>query len=157
MEITTLIPVDRIARIAHEANREYATFLGEEALLQHKKANPALLPWEQLDSETMHSAITGVQAVIKDPYISPEALHNCWLETKKEFGWKYGPAKDVVAKTHPCIVPYGELPEAQRRKDVLFRGIVSMFLVLPAHGELSSGQGTNEKMSIPPVDPAAGL
>ena len=30
--------------------------------------------------------------------------------------------KDPAAKTHPCMVPYADLPESQRRKDALVSG-----------------------------------
>jgi hypothetical protein len=36
----------------------------------------------------------------------------------------YGEVKDAVAKTHPCMVPYDDLPEFQRKKDALFLAIV---------------------------------
>jgi hypothetical protein len=39
-------------------------------------------------------------------------------------GWRYGEAKDEGAKTHPCPVPFAELPEDQQRKDALFVAIV---------------------------------
>lgn len=36
----------------------------------------------------------------------------------------YGEVKDGEAKTHPCLVPYEQLPPAQRLKDDLFAAIV---------------------------------
>lgn len=39
-------------------------------------------------------------------------------------GWTYGPVKDFAAKTSPCLIPYADLPEAQRRKDALFQSVV---------------------------------
>ncbi len=39
-------------------------------------------------------------------------------------GWVWGPVKDPAQKQHPCIVPYLNLPIAQRRKDALFYAIV---------------------------------
>lgn len=51
---------------------------------------------------------------------TPEQSHRCWLEHKRADGWTYGPIKDPEAKTHPCMVPYAELPPAQRLKDDLF-------------------------------------
>ncbi len=45
--------------------------------------------------------------------------HEAWLIEKDRTGWKYGAVKDPVLKTHPCMVPYDELPEAQRKKDHL--------------------------------------
>ena len=32
--------------------------------------------------------------------------------------------KDAEKKTHPCIVPYSDLPVVQRAKDYLFREVV---------------------------------
>jgi hypothetical protein len=46
------------------------------------------------------------------------------LEDKKKDGWVYGEVKDAEAKTHPCIVPFEELPEFQKKKDALFCAIV---------------------------------
>lgn len=32
-------------------------------------------------------------------------------------GWSYGPERDDAAKKHPCLIPYEELPEAEREYD----------------------------------------
>jgi ryanodine receptor 2 len=32
-------------------------------------------------------------------------------------GWTYGPERDGQAKTHPCLVPYDELPEDEKEYD----------------------------------------
>lgn len=46
------------------------------------------------------------------------------MEEKVNDGWVYGEVKDADKKTHPCIVPYNELPEFQKKKDHLFIAIV---------------------------------
>jgi len=56
---------------------------------------------------------------------SPAESHAAWLALKVAEGWIYGPVKDADAKTHPCCVPYSELPQAQRVKDFLFRAVVN--------------------------------
>ena len=38
-------------------------------------------------------------------------------------GWVYGPTKDAATKTHPCCVPYTELPPIQKVKDAYFEGM----------------------------------
>jgi hypothetical protein len=43
--------------------------------------------------------------------------HRRWMEEKLKGGWQYGPVKDPVKKTHPCLVPWEELPEDEREKD----------------------------------------
>jgi hypothetical protein len=32
-------------------------------------------------------------------------------------GWRHGPACDDVAKTHPDLVPYEDLPESEKQYD----------------------------------------
>lgn len=46
------------------------------------------------------------------------------MKEKIGAGWGYGEVKDANAKTHPCIVPFDQLPEFQRKKDALFCAIV---------------------------------
>lgn len=55
---------------------------------------------------------------------TPEDLHQSWCDFKAADGWVYGEVKDAEAKTHPCLVPYEELPEEQRIKDDLFKAVV---------------------------------
>jgi hypothetical protein len=51
-----------------------------------------------------------------------------WCAQKENDGWVYGPQKDAVAKTHPCLVPYEQLSADQRKKDRLFFAIVPAVL-----------------------------
>lgn len=102
-----------IAFVCHEANRA----------LQRIQSDPApSLPWDMAGAETRLSAIEGVQHAMAGH--SPEQLHETWCEFKTRNGWIYGPEKDECKKTHPCLVPYEDLPQAQRDKDVVFGAIV---------------------------------
>ena len=58
------------------------------------------------------------------PVSAPSASHESWLVEKRAAGWKYGPVKDAEAWTHPCVVPYDDLPQEQRAKDYLFQAVV---------------------------------
>lgn len=45
--------------------------------------------------------------------------HDRWSETLRARGWVYAPGpKDLEKKTHECLVPWEELPEVEREKDV---------------------------------------
>ena len=44
-------------------------------------------------------------------------VHEVWAANRIAEGWTYGPARDDVAKTHPCLVPYDELPESEKAYD----------------------------------------
>lgn len=54
----------------------------------------------------------------------PEASHLSWMKQKLEEGWVYGEVKDPEAKTHPCLVPFDQLPREQQAKDFIFRAVV---------------------------------
>lgn len=101
-----------IAETCHEANR----------VLQAANGDPVSRPWAELDEETRLSALDGVLNALDGA--TPEESHRNWLSFKYSHGWAYGAAKDEVAKAHPCMVAYEDLPDEQRAKDRLFTAIV---------------------------------
>lgn len=103
-----------IAIICHQANKAYCLTLGDDS----QKDWPDAPQWQR------DSAIKGVEFILENPDAPPSASHDSWLAEKEKDGWKYGEIKDADAKTHPCCVPYDELPSAQKAKDYLFGGIV---------------------------------
>ncbi len=46
-----------------------------------------------------------------------ENTHEVWAQRRLAGGWTYGPRRDDVAKTHPCLVPYADLPESEKDYD----------------------------------------
>ncbi len=44
-------------------------------------------------------------------------VHEVWAQSRLSEGWTYGERRDDVAKTHPCLVPYEELPEIEKAYD----------------------------------------
>lgn len=46
-----------------------------------------------------------------------ENVHEVWAETRIEQGWTYGSERDDSQKKHPCLVPYNDLPEAEKEYD----------------------------------------
>ncbi len=108
------ICTESISRVCHEANRAYCVVIGDES----QKS------WDEAEEWQKEGMRDGVLFLFKNPSVGPEASHNNWLEKKKMDGWKYGPVKDAVKKEHPCCVPYEELPNGNREKDVLLTNIV---------------------------------
>jgi len=103
----------QIAEVAHEANRA----------LQRAHGDPAPSPrWDDAPDWQRESAVAGVRTALDGA--DPEELHEAWCEHKRATGWTYGETKDPEARTHPCLVPYDELPQHQRDKDDLFAAIV---------------------------------
>lgn len=109
------------ARAAHEAIRTLQ--------IENKEPNVAS-PWKTVGQDIKESCYIGIDRVIENPNITSEALHDSWIVTKTEQGWTYGEVRSEEAKTHPCMVPYADLPPFQRLKDAMFRNVVKAVLGL---------------------------
>ena len=46
-----------------------------------------------------------------------ENVHEIWAQSRMKQGWTYGPERNDELKHHPCLVPYGELPEVEKDYD----------------------------------------
>ena len=46
-----------------------------------------------------------------------ENVHDVWAVGRINEGWVYGTERDDEKKTHPCLVPYQELSEAEKAYD----------------------------------------
>lgn len=44
-------------------------------------------------------------------------VHEVWSETRIKQGWTYGEQRNDELKTHPCLVPYEDLPEEEKEYD----------------------------------------
>lgn len=102
-----------IARVCHEVNRAYCEALGDYS-------QPS---WEDAPDWQRDSALKGVDLHLSDD-LPPEASHDSWMAQKVAEGWVYGLVKDPERKTHPCMVPFNQLPPEQQAKDFIFRAIV---------------------------------
>jgi hypothetical protein len=104
---------EQVAHVVHEANRALQIIQGDPAVS---------VPWEAAPHWQQASATAGVVQARNGA--SPRELHEAWCQDKRDSGWSWGPVKDADLRTHPCLVPYEDLPEPQRHKDVLFLAIV---------------------------------
>lgn len=105
--------VELIASSTHTVNHRYCQAIGDPST-----------PWDETPENIKASVRTGVKLQLSDPNITPRQLHEKWLEYKRAEGWKFEPVKNIEAKEHNCFLPYDELPERQRVKDALFKGVV---------------------------------
>lgn len=110
--------IEQAAQVCHEANRAYCQTIGDNSQV----------PWDLAPQWQRDSAVKGVQYLIDHPYSGPHMQHESWLKEKLDAGWKWGPVKDADKKEHPCILPYHELPLAQRFKDSLFIRVAQSFM-----------------------------
>ena len=108
----------RIAEVCHEVNRAYCQALGDDSQV----------PWSEAPAWQKDSAVSGVRMHQDNPDATAAMSHECWLSEKTEAGWKHGRLKSETLKTHPCMVPFNELPVDQKAKDYIFRAIVHALL-----------------------------
>lgn len=62
-----------------------------------------------------------------DVYLSKELLelvesmaknvHEVWAQNRINQGWSYGKQRNDELKHHPCLIPYEELPEEEKKYD----------------------------------------
>lgn len=118
--------IEDIAAICHEANRMLC-------LTQGDTSQP---DWMHAPQWQKDSAYAGVRFHLSNPLASASASHENWFAHKAADGWRYGPVKDSEAKTHPCMVPFEDLPPEQQAKDHVFRAVVHALapFVEKAHG-----------------------
>lgn len=104
----------KIAKVCHQANKMWCELNDDFSQKDWDDAKD----WQRI------SAVNGVTYRVENENATDDAQHNSWMKEKVDDGWVYGEIKDEVTKTHPCIVPFNELPEFQRKKDTLFCAIV---------------------------------
>ena len=108
----------KAAKVAHEASRMYCRALGDFS-------QPT---WDNAPQWQRESATDGVRFRVENPDAQPWDSHAEWVRVKLEDGWCYGMIKDPESKTHPCLVPYEELPPEQKAKDAIFIAVVDAVL-----------------------------
>lgn len=111
---TNVLAVVVIAQAAHSINAAYCQAMGDDSQVV----------WEEAPEWQKQSVVAGVEMHLANPDATPEQSHESWLEQKLNEGWVYGEVKDAESKTHPCCVPYDELPVEQKAKDYIFRATV---------------------------------
>lgn len=108
----------KAAITAHHANQGYCLATGDTSQLH----------WNTAPEWQRQSAIQGARAILRGEITGPEGSHESWSAAKVADGWTFGPVKDERRKTHPCLVPFAQLPAEQQQKDVVFFAVVSAFL-----------------------------
>ncbi len=107
-----------IAKACHEANKVWCESDGDFSQ-KH---------WDDAEQWQRDSAIDGVRFAVYNPDAPDSAQHDAWSNFKMKDGWVYGEVKDGEKKTHPCLVPFDQLPKFQQKKDILFKSIVKALI-----------------------------
>lgn len=106
--------IEWIAQVCHQANKVWCLSQGDNSQAD----------WNDAPEWQKQSAIQGVLFRFGNPDAPASGIHDNWSKEKLADGWVYGETKDAEKKTHPCLVPFEELPLFQQKKDKLFSAIV---------------------------------
>ena len=128
--------VEEVARAVYEVHAAYAPSIGEK-----------YDAWEEAPPWKLRPLLVNVARLIRNPAITPELLHELWMAEKAHDGWRFGPEKDAEAKTHPLMVPWGQVPEHQRMKDVILWNVVATLRPVADIGGTGTPTGDTERAS----------
>lgn len=65
--------------------------------------------------DTSHVALSADLAALTERLA--QNTHDIWARQRMAEGWTWGPRRDDAARTHPGLVPYAELSEAEKDYD----------------------------------------
>jgi RyR domain/MerR family regulatory protein len=111
-EASTL--AEDIASVVHDANRRWQIVTGDPA--------PSPL-WEDAPDRQAEGAIATVRAALEDLEMTARQAHERWFDAMTADGWVSGRVKDEQARTHPDLVHWDMLPDAEQRKSMLLIAI----------------------------------
>ena len=63
------------------------------------------------------SAVSLNPALMQLAELLAKNAHDVWAQERLAQGWKYGPCRRDDTKEHPCLIPYEQLPEAEKIYD----------------------------------------
>ncbi len=109
------VTAEDIARVVHAAHRELQIVQGDPA------PSP---PWDHAPAYQVRETVAGVQEVLRNPDLTAERSHELWVARMRADGWVYGEVKDPEHKTHPALLPFGELPAGLQLQDRLFVAVI---------------------------------
>ena len=106
-----------------DVNERRAEFVYESARLAAIASGAPVVPapWGQREGPFRTQFIKVIERQCgPDRRTSPALLHDDWWAAYLAMGWRRGEAYDPVAKTHPDMVPFHQLPKLEQDKDAVF-------------------------------------
>jgi len=103
-----------ISKLAHNAMADNC--------LQNYNINVPL--WDDLPEDNRIAAFNLTAYTYDHPDITDKELHDEWVKTKLNDGWKYGIKLDNDKKENPNIVEYENIPLHFRISSNIFRNVI---------------------------------
>lgn len=113
-------------------------FIYEVTRLEAIASERSIVPevWEKRDEAFRKQMTDYVEDLRGKSLPTPEEAHDSWWHKYEEMGWKYGEVRDTVAKTHPDMVAFNDLPKDERDKDEIFLALVEFaFKYIPINNQ----------------------
>jgi len=63
------------------------------------------------------SCIELPEAILEVRELLAKNTHETWAAQRLAEGWQYGAERNDALKTHPCLIPYEDLPESEKQYD----------------------------------------
>lgn len=103
------VPWEELTEKARDRNRSHADDISRQLGAVGYRLGP-LIDW----------GAPLVELSLEDIEKMSELEHERWMDERLAVGWRVGPVKDEIEKTHPDLVPWSELPEKVRDIDRSF-------------------------------------
>lgn len=82
--------------------------------------------WEGISQDSRDMAVRAVESIMAGDPLTAEAGHELWMRLKIEAGWTCGPFC-FENRTHPCIMPFDDLPISEKLKDQTWAALTELF------------------------------
>jgi len=102
----SMVPWDQLPEHIRETNRQEADGIGAKLAAVHCTISP-MIDWDRAP----------LQFTAAEVELLARMEHERWMSALQRDGWCHGPAKDAQSRTHPCLVPFEQLPPEQQDKD----------------------------------------
>lgn len=82
-------------------------------------------PWGERDIKFRDQFVSIIDKYLDLKVLpTPEEAHDSWMQSYFNMGWTYGEKRDTTLKTHPDLLPFDDLSQAERDKDAIFLAFV---------------------------------
>lgn len=105
---------------------ELAKIIHAQTSLINRPDGTTVRAWRDLPVSTQRKAIEAIIRLSTFESVDPELCHTTWADPLIAEGWTVGPYS-VRDRTHPSLIPYVELPQSEKDKDIIWANSINLF------------------------------